>query len=133
MFLSDPYNIGVEILVLSSVALISNMGLLTAEALTGEPNEKDPTFDEEPSPDNDEVETILIGNFYVFDKTMVYHRGLLGKRRKYTWIPAHHSSLKNLKNIKVNHLIVRGSRTTFPKLKSSINLKNKIQQQTVTD
>ena len=50
-----PYNIGLEILVLSSVALISNIGLLTAEALTGEPNEKEPTFNEEPSPDNDEV------------------------------------------------------------------------------
>ena len=50
----DPDNIGVEILVLYSVALISNVGLLTAEALTGEPNEKEPTFNEEPSPDNDE-------------------------------------------------------------------------------
>ena len=53
-FLTDPYNIGVEILVLSSVSLISNIGLLPAEALTGEPNEKDPTFNKEPSPDNDE-------------------------------------------------------------------------------
>ena len=43
-FFTDPDNIGVEILVLSSVDLISNIGLLTAEALTGEPNEKDPTF-----------------------------------------------------------------------------------------
>ena len=43
-FLTDPYNIGVEVLVLSSVVLISNIGLLTAEVLTGEPNEKDPTF-----------------------------------------------------------------------------------------
>ena len=51
----DPDNIGVEILVLSSVALISNIGLLTAEALTGEPNEKESTFNKEPSPDNDEV------------------------------------------------------------------------------
>ena len=45
--MTDPYNIGVEILVLSSVALKSNIGLLTAEALTGEPNDKDPTFNEE--------------------------------------------------------------------------------------
>ena len=28
---------------------------LTAEALTGEPNHKEPTFNEETSPDNDEV------------------------------------------------------------------------------
>ena len=45
-FLPDPDNIGVVILVLYSVALISNIGLLTAEALSGEPNEKEPTFDE---------------------------------------------------------------------------------------
>ena len=51
----DPDNIGVEILVLYSVALISNVGILTAEALTGEPNEKETTFNESPSPDNDEV------------------------------------------------------------------------------
>ena len=37
------------------MALISNIGLLTAEVLTDEPNEKEPTFNEEPSPDNDEV------------------------------------------------------------------------------
>ena len=37
------------------MALISNIGLLTAEALAGEPNEKEPTFNEEPSPDNYEV------------------------------------------------------------------------------
>ena len=36
--------IGVEILVLYSVSFISNIGLLTVEALTGEPNEKYPTF-----------------------------------------------------------------------------------------
>ena len=42
--LPDPDNIGEEILVLSSVALISNIGLLTSEALTGEPNDKEPTF-----------------------------------------------------------------------------------------
>ena len=41
-------------MVFYSVALISNIGLLTTEALTGEPNEKDPTFNKEPSPDNDE-------------------------------------------------------------------------------
>ena len=28
---------------------------LTSEALTGEPNHKEPTFNEETSPDNDEV------------------------------------------------------------------------------
>ena len=54
----DPDNIGVEILVLSLVALISNIGLLTEEALTDEPNEKDPTFNEEPSIDNDEVKAL---------------------------------------------------------------------------
>ena len=54
-FLPYTDNICVEILVLSSVALISNIGLLTAEVLTSEPNEKEPTFNEEPSPDNDEV------------------------------------------------------------------------------
>ena len=43
-FLPDPDNIGVEILLLSSVALISNIGLLTTEALSGEPNEKYSTF-----------------------------------------------------------------------------------------
>ena len=64
-FFPHPYNIGVEILVLSSVVLISNIGLLTAEALTGELNEKYPTFNEEPSPDNYKVETILIGYFCV--------------------------------------------------------------------
>ena len=53
MFLPDPYNIDVEILVLSSVALISNIGLLASEALTGEPNEKYPTLNEEPPPHND--------------------------------------------------------------------------------
>ena len=37
------------------MALISNIGLLTAEKLTVEPNEKDPTFNEELSPDNYEV------------------------------------------------------------------------------
>ena len=52
--MTDPNNIGVEILVLSSVALISNIGLLIAEALTGEPNDKYSTLSEEPSPDNDE-------------------------------------------------------------------------------
>ena len=37
-FLTDTDNKGVEILVLYSVALVSNIGLITAEALTGEPN-----------------------------------------------------------------------------------------------
>ena len=60
MFLPDPYNIGVEILVLSSVAWISNIGLPTAEALTGEPNEKEPTFNKEPSPDNNEVTDLYL-------------------------------------------------------------------------
>ena len=46
---------GVEILVLSSVTLISNIGLLTSEALNSEPNEKTPTLNEVTSPDNDEV------------------------------------------------------------------------------
>ena len=40
---TDP-NVGVEILFLSSVALISNMGLLAADAITVEPNEKDLTY-----------------------------------------------------------------------------------------
>ena len=55
-----PYldNIGVEILFLPSVALISNIGLLIEDALTGEPNEKDPTFNKEPSPYNDEVKAL---------------------------------------------------------------------------
>ena len=55
MFFPDPDNICVEILVLYLVALISNIGLLTEEALAGEPNDKEPTFNKEPSPDNDEV------------------------------------------------------------------------------
>ena len=46
-------NINVEILILYPVALISNIYLLTAESLTGEPNEKEPTFNDEPSPDNE--------------------------------------------------------------------------------
>ena len=69
-----PYieNIGVEILVLSSFVLISNIDLLIAEALTGEPNEKYPIFNKEPSHDNDEFETILIGDFCAFYETIVY-------------------------------------------------------------
>ena len=55
IFFIDLDNIGVEVLALYSLALISNIGLLTAEALIGEPNEKDPTFNNEPSPDNNEV------------------------------------------------------------------------------
>ena len=63
--MTDPYNIGVEILVLSSVALISNIGLLIAEAVTDEPNEKYTTFNKEPSFDNDKftaLDFILILN-----------------------------------------------------------------------
>ena len=37
------------------MALIENIGLIAAEAITGEQNEKEPTFNKEPSPDNDEV------------------------------------------------------------------------------
>ena len=132
-FLTDPDNIGVEILVLSSAALISNIGLLTAKSLTGEPNEKEPTFNEEPSPDNDEVQTIFISYFCVFEKIMVYRRGLLEKRCKYTWIPARHSSFKKFKNIQVTHLIIGGSRKNFTKMKSSIYFNNGILQQTITD
>ena len=62
----DPDNIGVEILVLYSVALISNVGLLTSEALYSESNEKYSTFNEEPCTINDGVETILIGDFCFF-------------------------------------------------------------------
>ena len=76
-----PDNLGVEILVLSSVDLISNTCLLPVEALTGEPNEKQHISN---SRINDKVETILICAFYVFNKTMVYRRGLIGKRHKYT-------------------------------------------------
>ena len=42
-------------MVLSSVAMILNIGLLTAEALTVETHEREPTSNEEPSPDNDEI------------------------------------------------------------------------------
>ena len=63
--LSDQDNIGVEILVLSSVTLISNVGLLTPEALTGEQNENEPISNKEPSLDNDEEKSILIGDFCV--------------------------------------------------------------------
>ena len=38
------------------MALISNIGLITAEELTGEPNYKEPTFDEETSPDNENAQ-----------------------------------------------------------------------------
>ena len=38
--------------------LISNIYLLTEEALTGEPNEKEPTFNKEPSHVNDEVTSL---------------------------------------------------------------------------
>ena len=59
-FLTEPDNIGAEILVLYSVSLISNIGLLTSEALTGEPNEKELTFNNEPSTDNDEVTALYL-------------------------------------------------------------------------
>ena len=42
------------------MALISNIGLLTAYALTGEPKEKDPTFNKEPSPNNGEVSSLVL-------------------------------------------------------------------------
>ena len=45
---------------LLSVALISNIGLLRAEALTGEPNEEEPTFNKEPSPDNVKVTDLYL-------------------------------------------------------------------------
>ena len=131
-FLPDPYNIGVEILVLFSVALISNIVLLKAEAITCEPNEKEPTFNKEPSPDNDEVKTILISDLCDFEK-LLYTTGV------FLEIDANICGdqliihrLKNHKNIQVTHVIVEGLRTTFPKLKSSINLNNKIRQQTFT-
>ena len=59
-------NIGVEILVLSPLDLIWNIALLTAEAVTVEPNDEDPTFNKEPSPDNDEVKNIFISDFCSF-------------------------------------------------------------------
>ena len=40
---------------LSPVFLVENIGLLAAEAITGEPNYKEPTFNEETSPNNDEI------------------------------------------------------------------------------
>ena len=82
-FFPDPYNIGVGILFLSSVDLISNIGLLTEEAITGEPNEKEHISNKYTSIYNDKVETILIGDFCVFDNNkMVYYMGLFWKRRK---------------------------------------------------
>ena len=70
-------------MVLYSVALISNIVVLTAESISGEPNEKETTFNKEPLPINDEFQTILIRDFFVFDKTVVYRRILLGDRHKY--------------------------------------------------
>ena len=70
-------------MVLSSVDLISNIGLITAEVLTGETNEKKPTFNKEPSHINNEADIILVGDFCDFEKTMVYRRGILVKRHKY--------------------------------------------------
>ena len=40
------------------MALISNIGSLIEEALTDEPNDKDPTFNEETSPDDGEVKVL---------------------------------------------------------------------------
>ena len=54
-FLRDPNNIGLKTFFPSSVSLISNIVLLIEEAITGKQNDKDPTFDKEPLPDNDEV------------------------------------------------------------------------------
>ena len=73
------------------MALISNIGLPTAEALTVEANYKEPNSNKDPSPDNDEVKTILIGDLCVFEKTMVHHRGVLGNKRKYTWRPSYNT------------------------------------------
>ena len=56
----DPDKIGVEILVLYSVAVISNIVILIVEALTGETNKKYPTFNKEPSPDNYEVTSLYL-------------------------------------------------------------------------
>ena len=88
-----------EILVLYSVALISNIGLLTAEALTGEPNKKEPIFNKKTSHDNYEVETIFIGDFCVFDKKsstagacLVRYANIRGDQ-----LIVHHK--KNFKNI----------------------------------
>ena len=71
----DPDIIGIEILVLTSGDFISNIGLLIAEVITGEPNYKDPIFNKEPSLDNDEVENILIGDFFVFEKNDILPQG----------------------------------------------------------
>ena len=67
-------------MILSSLALISDIGLLTAEAITGEPNEKKPTFNKENLPDNDEVKTILIGNFFI-QPTSTPRKAILEKYR----------------------------------------------------
>ena len=40
------------------MALISSIGLLTSEAIIGEPNDKELTFNKEPLPDNDEVTSL---------------------------------------------------------------------------
>ena len=118
----DPDNIGVEILVLSSVALISNIVLLTEYVLTSELNEKDPIFKKQPLTNNDEVDNILIGHLCVFCKTMVYCGEIIGNRCKYIWRPYNRvSSEKDFKNIRVTHLIIGRLRTTFPKLKLSID------------
>ena len=75
---------------LYSVVLISNIGLITVETLTDEPNEKKPTFKKEPSSDNDEVTALDLipppngtGDFnetggYIFDDEK--ESVLVGKR-----------------------------------------------------
>ena len=90
----DTDNIGVEILVLSSVALISNIGLLTAESLTGEPNYKDPTSNEEYFPDDYEVGDILIGDLcvqptYTPRKVILKKTGIMGDLVKLVVIVHH--------------------------------------------
>ena len=49
-------------------ALISNIGLLTAYALTGKPYDKEPNFNKYPLAINDEFDTICIGDFCVSEK-----------------------------------------------------------------
>ena len=45
---------------MSTVSLISNIGLLIAEAITGEPNEKETTSNVDPVYDNDEVTALYL-------------------------------------------------------------------------
>ena len=125
-FFPDIDNIGIKILVLSSVDLISNNGILTSKAPTGEPNEKGTSLNEEPAPDHDEVETILIGIICNFKNRDLLRGPCLKETQIYVDTSSSFITEKYIKNIWVTHLIFGGSRTTFPKLKSSIYLKNKI-------